>query len=154
MQNNPLFCAFLTPHRSLSQSGIHKVVALYAVLAAIPGIYFFIFGAWPVVGFLGLDALVLWWALSVSRKSGEAFEEVTLWRDTLEIRHVTAKGRERKHQFNPFWVRLRVEKDHDENVSRLALRNRQEELEIGSFLNPDDKASFATMFNRALRETH
>lgn len=150
MQKSPLFAALLTPHRSLNTRGIRIVVAVYAAFALIPGVYFFILGAWPVVGFLGLDAILLWWALSASRKSGDAFEEVTLWPDSLEVRHVSAKGRENHHAFNPFWVRLHVDKDYEQRVTRLALRNRQEELEIGAFLNPDDKASFASVFGQAL----
>lgn len=150
MQKSPLFAALLTPHRSLGLRGIRLVVAVYAVLAAIPGLYFFLTGAWPVIGFLGLDVLALYWALTASRKSGRAFEEVTLWADALEIRHVTARGREVNHRFNPFWVRFEIGRDHEERVTRLALRNRGEELEIGSFLNPDDKASFAKVFGDAL----
>lgn len=149
-RQSPLFAALLTPHRSLGVTGIRRVVAIYAVLAAIPGLYFFFTGAWPIIGFLGLDALALWWALSASLKSGKAFEEVTLWRDELEIRHVTARGRERRHAFNPFWVRLNVDRDFEDRVTRLVLRMRSEELEIGAFLNPDDKESFATVFGQAL----
>lgn len=150
MQKSPLFAALLTPHRSLGTKGIRIVVAVYLGFALIPGVYFYISGAWPIVGFLGLDAVLLWWALSASRKSGDAFEEVTLWPDSLEVRHVTAKGRENMHAFNPFWVRFQVDKDYEHRVTRLALRNREEELEIGAFLNPDDKASFATIFGQAL----
>lgn len=150
MNNSPLFAAFLTPHRSLSRRGIHVVVGIYGALALIPSVYFFMSGAWPVVGFLGFDALVLWWALSQSLKSGRAFEEVTLWPDSLEIRHVTARGKERNYVFNPFWVRFHIDKDFEGRTTRLALKSRQEEIEIGQFLNPDDKASFATVFSQEL----
>lgn len=126
------------------------MVALYASLAAIPAIYFYATGAWPVVGFLGADIVLLWWALSASRRSGRAYEEVTLWPDRLEIRHVTARGVERQHDFNPFWVRLEVERDYEDRVTSLVLRNRAERLEIGAFLNPDDKASFARAFGQEL----
>lgn len=150
MQKSPLFSALLTPHRSLGLTGIRRVVALYAVLALLPGLYFFLSGAWPVVGFLGLDAAALYWALASSLKSGRAFEEVTLWPDSLEVRHVSARGRERRHAFNPFWVRLQIDRDFDDRVTRLSLRMRGQELEIGAFLNPDDKASFADVFGTAL----
>lgn len=151
MQKNPLFSALLTPHRSLRPSGIHRVVALYAILAVIPAVYFLRTGAWPIVGFFGLDALALWWALSASLKSGRAFEEVTLWPDSLEIRHVNPLGAARAHAFNPFFVRLDVSRDFDDRVTKLILRNRGETLEIGAFLNPDDKASFASVFGQALK---
>ncbi len=150
MQNTPVFSALLTPHRSLDHSGIHIVVGFYAALALIPGLFFFFNGAWPVVGFLGLDALALWWALRVSLKSGRAYEEVTLWCDALQVRHVTAKGKERIYNFNPFWVRLNVIRDLEDRVTSIVLSTHQKSLEIGAFLNPDDKASFAASFRRAL----
>lgn len=150
MQKSPLFAALLTPYRSLGLTGIRAVVALYAVLSLIPGIYFYLVGAWPVVGFLGLDAVVLYWALSASLKSGDAFEEVTLWRDSLDIRHVNAKGYETNHSFNPFWVRLEVDRDFEERVTHLRIASRQQALEIGAFLTPDDKKIFANTFGQAL----
>lgn len=150
MQKSPLFAALLTPYRSLGLTGIRGVVALYAVLAMVPGIYFYLAGAWPVVGFLGLDAVVLYWALSVSLKSGDAFEEITLWRDSLDIRHVNAKGRETNHSFNPFWVRLEVDRDFEARVTHLRIASREHALEIGAFLTPDDKNIFAGTFSQAL----
>ncbi|MCB9992556.1 MAG: DUF2244 domain-containing protein [Hyphomicrobiaceae bacterium] len=150
MTTSPLFSAMLTPHRSLGPRGIRNVAAVASLLALVPGFFFFSIGAWPVVGLMGLDVLALYWALSASLKSGRAFEEVTLWRDALEIRHVTGWGRERQHKFNPFFVRLRVERDYEDRVTRLALKFRDSELEIGAFLNPDDKASFATVLSSAL----
>lgn len=150
MAQSPLFSAFLTPHRALNAKGIRYVIAFTAIMASIPSIFFFSIGAWPIVGLMGLDVAVLWWAMSVSLKSGDAFEEVTLWPDTLEVRHVTAWGKERQHKFNPFYVRLRVDRDYEDRVIHLVLSVRQQRLEIGTFLTPDDKASFAQVFGAAL----
>ena len=80
----PLFAATLTPHRSLSRAGLRYVVAGTAVAASIPGVIFFSLGAWPIVGFLGLDILAVWWALSASLRDGKRMEKVTLWPDELE----------------------------------------------------------------------
>lgn len=150
MNSGPLFSAMLRPHRALGPTGIRNVVMLTAALAAIPGILFYAIGAWPIVGLLGLDVIALTWALTASFKSGDAYEEVTLWPDNLEVRHVTPKGDESRHAFNPFWVRLDVTRDFEDRVTRIALRNRGEELEIGNFLTPADKKSFATSFSQAL----
>ena len=59
MTQSPLFAALLTPHRSLSPKGIRWVIAFTCVMASIPGIAFYAMGAWPVVGLLGLDVLLL-----------------------------------------------------------------------------------------------
>ncbi len=148
--DKPVFTARLTAHRSLGPVGIRHVTLVFAALATVPGAYFVSTGLWPIVGALGLATMILWWALSFSLKTGRTFEEVTLWRDDLRIRHVTYRGDERHHAFNPFWVRLDVSRDFDDRVTRLTLSTRGETVEIGAFLNPDDKASFARAFGLAL----
>ena len=77
-QARPLFAATLTPHRSLTRRGYRYVIALACVMASIPGIVFFSMGAWPIVGFLGLDVLAIGWAMAASMKSGKQDEEVTI----------------------------------------------------------------------------
>ncbi|HEY8595295.1 MAG TPA: DUF2244 domain-containing protein [Devosiaceae bacterium] len=150
MQSPPLFSALLTPHRALSLRGIHLVVALAAILVSIPGLFFVSIGAWPIVGLMLVDVAALYWAMRHSLRDGDRYEEVTLFSDALRVRHVTPRGRERTYEFNPFWVRLEVDRDYFDRVVRIALRNRAEVLEIGAFLNPDDKASFAQVFGQAL----
>lgn len=130
--------------------GLRWVIALAAVMASIPGLTFYAMGAWPIVGLLGLDVLVLWWALSASLKSGDAYEEITLWPDALDIRRVSAKGRETSVSFNPFYVRLAVVRDSDNRVTALRLVTRGGETEIGRFLTPSDKDQFARAFANAL----
>jgi len=151
-QARPLFAAKLTPHRSLSRRGFRIVVALVAVLASIPGMIFFSLGAWPIVGFLGLDVLLVWWALGASMKDGTQYEEVTLWPDQLELRQVSGRGKEQVQRFNPFFVRLVIDRDFNERTTALHLRTPEGDTEIGAFLGPDDKASFAKVFGTALKK--
>ena len=147
---SPLFSALLTPHRSMGDRGMRWVIAFTAVMVSIPGLTFYAMGAWPVVGLLGLDVLILWWALSASLKSGEAYEEITLWPDALDIRHVNARGKQTALSFNPFYVRLSVIRDSEGRVMALRLLTRGRESEIGRFLTPYDKDQFAKAFGDAL----
>lgn len=150
MTPDPIFAVMLSPHRSLSATGVRNVVALTAVLAAIPGLVFFLMGAWPVVGFLGLEVVLVYWALSRSLKDKNAFEEITLWADALEWRRVSAKGEEQVLSFNPFFVRFSAARDNEDRVTALTLATREGFYEIGRFLTPDDKARFAAVFAPAL----
>jgi uncharacterized membrane protein len=111
---------------------------------------FYALGAWPILGFLGLDVLALYWAMSTSLISGRAFEEITLWPDSLRIRRVSGRGQETQEDYNPFFVRLDVRRDHEDRVVRVALVQGGKVVEIGGFLNPNDKASFARSFGQAL----
>ena len=148
----PLFAARLTPHRSLSRRGVRVVVGLAVALLALPGIIFYALGAWPVIGFMVLGVMALAIALSWSLRDGRRFEQVTLWADRLEVRQVSATGEEKSETFNPFFVRLVIERDFDERTTAIRLRARERELIVGAFLNPDDKASFAQAFGTALRK--
>lgn len=148
----PIFAATLTPHRSLTRSGLRWVVAILAIGASIPGIIFFSIGAWPIVGFMGLDVLAVWWALSASMRDGRQRETVTLWPDELEVKRVAANGREDLLRFNPHLVRLVIDRDYNERTTALHLRTSEADTVIGAFLNPDDKASFAMAFGTALRK--
>jgi uncharacterized membrane protein len=151
-QARPLFAATLKPHRSLTRRGYRYVIALACVMASIPGIVFFSLGAWPIVGFLGLDIVAIAWALAASMKSGKQYEVVTLWPDELEVKQVAANGKAEITRFNPFFVKLVIDRDFNERTTALHLRTRDTDLSIGAFMNPDDKASFAKVFGTALKK--
>lgn len=148
----PLFAAELTPHRSLSRRGVRLVVALAAALALIPGLLFFSLGAWPVLGFMGLDVLAIAVALHVSLRQGKKREQVRVWPEQLEWTSTDAKGIRTLKRFDPKSVRLLLDRDGNEKTVRLRLRAGTEDVEIGSFLHPDDKSSFARAFGTALRK--
>lgn len=152
IQAKPLFAATLTPHRSLSPRGKRVVIALVAALALVPGIVFYVAGAWPVVGFMGLDVLAIWFALTVSMRGGRAYEVVTLWPGALELKKVDAKGAEEVLSFTPFNVRFVIDRDYNERVTGLWLRERERRIPIGAFLSPEEKVSFSKAFGTALRK--
>ena len=152
-QARPLFAAKLTPNRSMGRKGVRAVVVLVAVLATIPGIIFFSLGAWPVVGFMGLDVLLIWWALSSHQRDGRRYEQVTLWPDQLELKQVDGTGRETLTRFNPYLVKLVIDRDYNERTTGLHLRTRERDLVLGSFLNSDEKSSFAKAFGTALKRS-
>jgi uncharacterized membrane protein len=151
-QARPLFAARLTPHRSLSPRGIRIVVAVLAGMALLPGVIFALLGAWPVIAFMAMGIVALYFALSYSFRDGRRFEQVTLWRDVLEVRQVGPGGETTQDRFVPAEVRLVVERDFDERTTGIKLRTPERELPLGAFLNPDDKSSFAKAFGTALRK--
>jgi uncharacterized membrane protein len=151
-QAKPLFAATLTPHRSLSPRGKRVVVALVAALALVPGIVFYVAGAWPVVGFMGLDVLAIWAALTLSMRSGKAQEVLTLWPGSLELKKIDPKGREELLTFAPFDIRFVVDRDYNERVTALWLKERDRKISLGAFLSPDEKLSLSKVFGTALRK--
>jgi uncharacterized membrane protein len=152
-QAKPLFAAKLTPNRSLGTRGMRVVIALVAILASIPGVLFFSLGAWPIVGFLGLDVIVVVWALSTSFRQSKRYEEITLWPDQLEIKQVDGTGKEVLNRFEPRLVKLVVDRDFNERTTGLRLKSADRDLVVGAFLNQDEKSSFAKAFGTALKRS-
>ncbi len=152
IQAKPIFAATLTPHRSLSPVGKRVVVGLVAALALVPGVIFYLAGAWPVIGFMGLDVLAIWIALTVSMRAGKQQEVVSLWPGTLELKKIDAKGAEEVLTFVPANVRFVIERDFNERVQTLWLRDRETRIPLGGFLSPEEKLSFSKAFGAALRK--
>jgi uncharacterized membrane protein len=57
-----IFSATITPHRSLGGAGFLVLMIVFGGVSFISGMAFLLMGAWPVFGFFGLDALILYWA--------------------------------------------------------------------------------------------
>jgi uncharacterized membrane protein len=150
-QARPLFDARLTPHRSLGMKGLRVVIAVIAVAATVPAITFYSLGAWPIVGFMGLDVALIGWAMWAALKDGKRYEQVTLWRDQLEVKQVDGSGKESLVRFNPGFVKLVVDRDYNERTTGLHLRTADRDVVLGAFLNQDEKSSFAKAFGTALR---
>ena len=57
------------PYRSLSPRGFALVMIALGALAFCIGLGFFLMGAWPVIGFLGLELLVVWFAFRMNYRA-------------------------------------------------------------------------------------
>lgn len=145
-----LFSALLTPHRSLGRTGFVLLMAFVVIVSFVAGLVFLSMGAWPVLGFFGLDALAIYWAFKVNFHRAAAYEEISVTPSALHVRRVTHLGAVSEWTFNPLWVRLDVEADDEFGVERLALVSRGRSLGIAGFLGPDEKQSFANALTAAL----
>jgi len=146
----PSFCATLSPYRSLSRTGFFILMAFVAVSCFSSGIMFVVAGAWPVLAFMAFDVLIIWGAFMLNYRSARRFEEIAVWPHNLLVRQVSPAGKVREHCFNPFWTRFAVDRHAEIGITRMFLRGEGRELDIGSFLNPADRESFAAAFSQAL----
>lgn len=137
-----IFSALLTPHRSLNRTGFLAVMLFLSIVSFATGIVFLLKGAWPVLGFFGLDVLVVWWAFKVNFRTARAREEITVTTSELRVRRVSDRGQVAEWTFNPLWVRLDMEVDEDFGIEHLYLISRGHQIQIARFLGPDEKASF------------
>ncbi|TDK39508.1 DUF2244 domain-containing protein [Rhizobium deserti] len=148
--DRPVFTAELTPYRSLGKTGFRVVLVICGGVCLLYGAFFLATGAYPVGVFFGLDFLGLYIALKMSYRSARAREEVTVSRTGLSIRKFSAAGRMVEHRFNPFWARFRVRRHEEFGITGMYVTGEGRFTDIGSFLNPDDRESFAKAFRGAL----
>jgi uncharacterized membrane protein len=147
-----LFSAMLTPHRSLSGAGFVVLMAVVSGLSFVGGLVFFLVGAWPVVGFLGLDVVLIYWAFRANYLAAAAYEEVTVTASELRVRQVSHRGKVAEWSLNPLWTRVDRETHEEYGLLRLFLVSRGKRLMIASFLGPKEKESFASALSAAIGE--
>jgi uncharacterized membrane protein len=145
-----LFSALLTPHRSLNRTGFLLVMAAVSMASFAAGIACLMIGAWPVLGFLGLDVLAIYWAFKVNFRSAKAYEEILVTPSELRLRRVSHRGHVMEFAFNPLWVQLDQVIHEEFGVEKLFLVSKGRRVALASFLGPDEKASFAKALKAAL----
>ena len=99
------------------------MAATFCFTAAI-SLPFYLMGAWPIVGFLGLDVLAIFWAFRLNYRAARAYEQVTVTASTLHVRKVSHRGRVAEWTLNPVWTRLDRQTHEEFGIERLFLVSR------------------------------
>lgn len=150
--NTVVFAARLEPHRSLNRTGFLVLMGFVSAVSFAAGIAFLLMGAWPVLGFFGLDVLAIYWAFRVNFRRAAAYEEVRLTYSELRLRRVSHHGQSLEWAFNPLWLSVQQESHEEFGVEHLYLVARGRRIGIASFLSPDEKGSFYKALTSALQE--
>jgi uncharacterized membrane protein len=148
--DQPIFAAELTPYRSLGRKGYRILFAITGTVCLVHAIFFMATGAWPIGLFFGLDFLLLYGAFWLNYRAARAREEVTVSRTELSIRKFTPTGRMTEHTFKTLWARFFVVRHEEFGITSMAVAGEGRRTDVGSFLNPDDRESFAKAMTGAL----
>jgi len=146
-----LFSALLTPHRSLNSTGFLVLMGFLSTVSFAAGLAFLLMGAWPVLGFFGLDVLAIYWAFRINFRHARATEEISVTPYELRVRRVSHRGHVAEYVLNPLWVQLDQKSHAEFGIEKLYLVSKGRRISIASFLGPDEKASFAKALTAALQ---
>jgi uncharacterized membrane protein len=152
-QESPLLDIVLRPHRSLSPAGFAVIMTALIAFSFVGGIVFFLAGAWPVIGFLGLDVVLVYWAFRASYARGRDYERIILLPGSLTIERVSRKSGTERFSLQPYWLRVDLE-DGPEPAMRLMLRSHGKSFTVGGFLSPQERTELAAMLREALARLH
>lgn len=152
LDDPPIFSAVLRPYRSLSPRGFVLVMLALVSCSFTAGLAFWSMGAWPVVGFFGLDILLVQLAFRANYRQARAFEEIAVFRDRMWVKRTTARGDTSTADFNPYWARIEVERHPEAGVTRVTIASHGKRLDVAGFLGPWERESFASALMAALAE--
>ena len=148
-----IFDAELAPNRSLGRAGFIAVMAGVIVISVGLGVFFLLQGAWPVLGFFGLDIALLYLAFRLSYRSGRLRETIRVTADEVVVRRIAPNGRTTEWRFNPYWLRVALD-EPVEHHSQITLTSHGRSLVIGPFLAPEERASLVAALRSALGEAN
>ncbi|MGE0699829.1 MAG: DUF2244 domain-containing protein [Hyphomicrobiaceae bacterium] len=145
------FRAVLAPHRSLAPAGFLGLMIFVAIVSFAAGLAFYMIGAWPVLGFFGLDVALIYLAFRLNYRSGRLRETVELVPDALTVTRFHPSGRREQFTFNPYWVRVELIEGRDGRTD-LKLRLHDRAVSFGRFLTDDERRDLASSLTSALAD--
>ncbi|HJU19559.1 MAG TPA: DUF2244 domain-containing protein [Stellaceae bacterium] len=145
-----VFERVLLPHRSLPPAGFRVLMLVLGLSSFAVGVGFIAIGAWPVVGFCGLDVALVYGAFRLNYRAARRRETLRLAGDAFTVERVGVYGDRRIWRFQPFWLRVILEEHADES-NRLTLASHGRSLVIGDFLAPAVRRELAGALREALR---
>lgn len=143
------FDAILYPNRSLPNAGFLAVMAIVISANILFGVYFYAIGAWPVIGFCGLDVFLVWLAFRLSYRQGRLHEHVRVAPGDMRISRVLPSGHESRWRIEPFWARVVID-NPEQHEARVRVVSKGRSLVLGSFLSPDERMTFGKALDAAL----
>lgn len=149
--------AVLEPPRSLSTRGLNRVMLILGAFSAVFSLGFLLVGAWPVVGFLGVEILALWLVFRWSFRAQTARTYVRVTADEVDVRKVDGWGRERRASMASHFARVEFDRTAT-GPNALRLATSRTAYPLGEFLTPRERETFARRLMQAIsdarRERH
>jgi uncharacterized membrane protein len=145
----PVFERVLMPHRSLPSRNFHLLMGLLGLISLTVGVGFIAVGAWPVIGFFGLDVGLVYLAFRLNYRTARQSETIRLADDVFSVERVGVRGERRNWRFQPFWVRVILEERPDAS-NRLLVASHGRSLVIGDFVPPTIRRELAVTLRDAL----
>ena len=150
----PLGCLFfervLSPHRSLPPHGFHVLMLALGLISLAVGIGFVAIGAWPVIGFFGLDVALVYIAFRLNYRGSRQSETIRLAGDAFTVERINVRGVRRAWRFQPFWLQVILE-ERAGDANRLLVASHGRSLVVGDFVTSPARRELTAAIREALR---
>ncbi len=145
----PVWEAVIIPHRSLGRTGMRWVVGLLCGASALISAGLYWAGAWPVIGFNGLEIGLAILLLRHNARRAGTTEMLILAPDGLRIVRTGPDQRRTERVLQPGWLRCVIEERS--GTPALWLVDRGYRMEVGAELAEGEKRDLASALTGALQ---
>jgi len=129
----------LRPNRSARWKTIKIFLFLVIFFALCIGISFAVIGLWMILPFTGIEIIVLLLVMYRVARQCSRRQVIHLFARTIRVEQGIAQPQS-VWESELFWTRLIIKKpDHVGHASKIILRGRHEQIEIGGFLSELEK---------------
>lgn len=139
----------LRPNASLGPVAFLILLGVVGLLSFAAGIFYYSLGAWPVLGFFGLDVFAIWLAFKFSFRAQAQVTYVRVDETHLRLWHVQRGRPDRRADLPTAFVRVTLEEPVT-HASFLTLEYSGKAWVIGRFLMPERRKALAVDLRRAI----
>lgn len=141
--------AQVRPNRSLPNPGFVALMTALILISFTAGIAFMMMGAWPVLGFFGLDIALIWLAFKLSYRDGRRLETIQVTAEEIRVARRYPTGHQTAFRLPSAWTRVELAGAGEADVqARLTAMGKS--LIIGSWLSPKEREGLAKAVRDAL----
>ncbi|MBC7739288.1 MAG: DUF2244 domain-containing protein, partial [Candidatus Saccharibacteria bacterium] len=145
----------LWPHRSLSRRGFAMFIGITAAMLALPlATQIGTPGLWILLAFVAATLGGVWFALQHSYRTGSVTEDLVLTRDLISLHRTNPATPAQDWQANPHWVRTTLHPTGGPVLNYLTLSGNQRDVELGAFLQPDERQQIHDRLQYLLSTLH
>ena len=148
--NGILLEAYLSPSVAIKLSAVRWILSLFGCVCVLVGVTFALIGAQPVLGFMGIEIILLFAVYRFCVRNSRMAEQIILSSHSLLFRRIDRYGNVSITSLEPLW--LRVEIGRAKGVFRhIILASKGRTYNVGVFLTPEEKVVLLNTLQRALR---
>lgn len=139
----------LSPSVSSRLPVIRWILGLFGAICVLVGVVFALVGAQPVLGFMGLEIILLLGAYRFCLRSTKVVEHLVLSNRNLIFQRVDRDGNISITNLEPRWLNVEIYKIKG-IASHVILTSKGRVHEIGSFLAPNEQFELLAALKQAL----
>lgn len=137
--DTPLFDKKIHPHRSMNATGFAWLIGLVAFgfslpMAALIGKV----AIWGLFPFVMVTLLALYYFVMRNYADAELHEHIRIWPDLIAVQRHNPRKPDQYWHANPYWISIKMV-DTKTLENYITLSGGPREIELGSFLSPDER---------------